>query len=225
MNAGGDSKNVQRYLKGKVQGKTKVPFIHEDQIFYLNCESSGLFVSYKRLKDPVKKGEIIGIVQNPSMGATEEEVVAPTDGILMTLREHPSVTEGLDSGSDRRECTMKKEIIYSSGNYLRDEFKIEGYLFGKQSEGSEPAACIVGAMRGNEYQQLYSCSQLVKRLKELENSGAIVGDNQILVIPCVNNFSMNVGMKYWVSDNSDINRQFPGVFDGGTNNKSGSTFI
>ena len=60
---------------------------------------------------------------------------------------------------------MKKEIIYSSGNYLRDEFKIEGYLFGKQSEGSEPAACIVGAMRGNEYQQLYICSQLVKRLK------------------------------------------------------------
>ena len=91
---------------------------------------------------------------------------------------------------------MKKEIIYSSGNYLRDEFKIEGYLFGKQSEGSEPAACIVGAMRGNEYQQLYICSQLVKRLKELENSGAIVGDNQILVIPCVNNFSMNVGMKF-----------------------------
>ena len=69
-------------------------------------------------------------------------------------------------------------------------------------------------MRGNEYQQLYICSQLVKRLKELENSGAIVGDNQILIIPCVNNFSMNVGMKYWVSDNSDINRQFPGNFDG-----------
>ena len=107
---------------------------------------------------------------------------------------------------------MKKEIIYSSGNYLRDEFKIEGYLFGKQSEGSEPAACIVGAMRGNEYQQLYICSQLVKRLKELENSGAIVGDNQILVIPCVNNFSMNVGMKYWVSDNSDINHAGSGLF-------------
>ena len=109
---------------------------------------------------------------------------------------------------------MKKEVIYSSGNYLRGEFTIEGYRFGKQSEESEQAACIVGAMRGNEYQQLYICSQLVKRLKELENSGAIVGDNQILVIPCVNNFSMNVGMKYWVSDNSDINRQFPGNFDG-----------
>ena len=79
---------------------------------------------------------------------------------------------------------MKKEVIYSSGNYLRGEFTIEGYRFGKQSEESEQAACIVGAMRGNEYQQLYICSQLVKRLKELENSGAIVGDNQILVIPC-----------------------------------------
>lgn len=200
--------------KGKVQGKTKVPFIHEHQIFYLNCESSGLFVSYKRLKDPVKKGEIIGIVQNPLMGATEEEVVAPTDGILMTLREHPSVTEGSLVARVIGGMHYEKEIIYSSGNYLRDEFKIEGYLFGKQSEGSEPAACIVGAMRGNEYQQLYICSQLVKCLKELENSGAIVGDNQILVIPCVNNFSMNVGMKYWVSDNSDINRQFPGNFDG-----------
>ena len=56
--------------------------------------------------------------------------------------------------------------------------------------------------------------QLVKRLKELENSGAIVGDNQILVIPCVNNFSMNVGMKYWVSDNSDINVSFLGILTG-----------
>lgn len=46
------------------------------------------------IKGSRKKGEIIGIVQNPLMGATEEEVVAPTDGILMTLREHPSVTEG-----------------------------------------------------------------------------------------------------------------------------------
>lgn len=35
---------------------------------------------------------------------------------------------------------MKKEVIYSSGNYLRGEFTIEGYRFGKQSEESEQAA-------------------------------------------------------------------------------------
>ena len=86
---------------------------------------------------------------------------------------------------------------------FRGEFNIHGYSYGR----GDKAACIVGSMRGNEYQQLYICSQLVKRLKELENSGAIVGDNQILVIPCVNNFSMNVGMKYWVSD-PDTQLQF-----------------
>lgn len=109
---------------------------------------------------------------------------------------------------------MKKEVLYSSGYYLRDDFEILGYRFGKNHEEAEPAACIVGSMRGNEYQQMYICSLLISRLKELEQSGAIVGDNQILVVPCVNNFSMNVGKKYWVSDNSDINRQFPGNFEG-----------
>ena len=43
------------------------------------------------------------------MGATEEEVVAPTDGILMTLREHPSVTEGsLVARVIGGECTYEK---------------------------------------------------------------------------------------------------------------------
>ena len=42
--------------KGKIQMvKHDVPFINEDKICYLNCESSGLFVSYKRLKDPSKE--------------------------------------------------------------------------------------------------------------------------------------------------------------------------
>ena len=36
------------YLGGKTNGKTDVPFINEDKICYLNCEFSGLFVSYKQ---------------------------------------------------------------------------------------------------------------------------------------------------------------------------------
>lgn len=80
--------------KGKQSCRKNVPVIREDDIYYLNCESSGLFVSYKKLKDHVKKGEIIGRIQNPLMGVAEEEVIAPTDGFLMTLREHPGVTEG-----------------------------------------------------------------------------------------------------------------------------------
>ena len=50
----------------------------------------------------------------------------------------------------------------------------------------------------------------MNRLAELEERGAIIGDNQILVIPSLNNVSMNVDRRFWTSDNTDINRQFPG---------------
>lgn len=80
--------------KGTPSCRKHVPVIQEDEIYYLNCESAGIFVSYKNLKDHVKKGEVIGRIQNPLMGIAEEEVIAPTDGLLMTLREHPGVTEG-----------------------------------------------------------------------------------------------------------------------------------
>lgn len=79
---------------GPVSPREKVPVIREDEIFYMNCESSGLFVSHKRLKDHVRKGEVIGTITNPLLGAVEEEIIAPTDGIIMTLREHPGAAEG-----------------------------------------------------------------------------------------------------------------------------------
>ena len=61
---------------------------------------------------------------------------------------------------------MKKECIYSLKNSYRDDLNIYGYRFGR----GEKAACIVGAMRGDEVQQLYICSQLVKALKNLEEN-------------------------------------------------------
>lgn len=80
--------------KGTMKSQNKTPVVNEDDIFYLNCESSGLFVSAKKLKEHVTKGEVIGTISNPLLGAVEEEIIAPTDGILMTLREHPGVAEG-----------------------------------------------------------------------------------------------------------------------------------
>lgn len=65
-------------------------------------------------------------------------------------------------------------------------------------------------MRGNEYQQLYICSQLVKRLGEMEEQGRLTPGKQIMVIPCVNPYSMNVQKRFWSIDNTDINRMFPG---------------
>ena len=51
-------------------------------------------------------------------------------------------------------------------------------------------------MRGNEYQQLYICSQLVKRLGEMEEQGRLTPGKQIMVIPCVNPYSMNVQKRF-----------------------------
>jgi hypothetical protein len=107
---------------------------------------------------------------------------------------------------------MKKEIIYSLKAPYRDELRVSGYRFGK----GEKAACIIGAIRGNEVQQLYICSQLIKALTDLEEKGAIVNNNEILVIPSVNHYSMNIGKRFWALDNTDINRMFPGAADGET---------
>lgn len=104
-------------------------------------------------------------------------------------------------------------MIYSMDSGFREEFQITGYRFrGKKLEGEEreKSACIIGAMRGNEYQQLYICALLMNRLTELERSGAIRGNHEIMVIPSINNMSMNGGKRFWTSDNTDINRQFPG---------------
>lgn len=107
---------------------------------------------------------------------------------------------------------MRKEIIYSLESPYRDDMRVTGYKFGK----GEKTACIVGAIRGNEIQQLYTCSQLIKTLTKLEQRGAITKNCEILVIPCVNPHSLNIGKRFWTMDNTDINRMFPGDTSGET---------
>lgn len=84
---------------------------------------------------------------------------------------------------------MNKEIIFNMNTAFRGEYTIIGYRFGH----GEQAACIIGAMRGNEFQQLYMCSQLIAKLEQLEAKGAIVANKEILIIPALNYNSMNVG--------------------------------
>lgn len=101
---------------------------------------------------------------------------------------------------------MRREILFELSSPYRDDFRIRGYHFGK----GEKAVCIVGATRGNEIQQVYIAGQLVRRLKELEQAGKVIEGREILVVPSLNPFSMNIGKRFWVQDNTDINRMFPG---------------
>lgn len=107
---------------------------------------------------------------------------------------------------------MKKEILYSLRSPYRDQLDIIGYKFGK----GKRSIAVVGAMRGNEVQQMYVCSKLVKELKTLEQTEKIAQDTEILIIPCVNYYSMNIGKRFWAMDNTDINRMFPGYNMGET---------
>lgn len=101
---------------------------------------------------------------------------------------------------------MEKELIYKIPSIYRDDFRIQGYRFGS----GEKTLCIIGSMRGNEYQQIYTCSQLIKKLKRLEKEGKLNPEKEVLVIPSLNPCSMNIEKRFWPTDNTDINRMFPG---------------
>ena len=101
---------------------------------------------------------------------------------------------------------MNKRIIYSIKGMYRDDFRITGYEFGE----GEKSVCIIGNTRGSEVQQIYCCSQLIKKMKQLEDEGRIKEGHKILIIPSVNLYSVNIQKRFWSTDNTDINRMFPG---------------
>ncbi len=107
---------------------------------------------------------------------------------------------------------MNKRIIYELKGIYRDTFRVTGYEFG----AGEKSVCIVGSSRGNEVQQIYCCSQLVKKMKQLEDEGRILEGHKVLIIPSINPYSMNIQKRFWSTDNTDINRMFPGYDMGET---------
>lgn len=107
---------------------------------------------------------------------------------------------------------MKVRELYKIRSNTREDMVVKGYSFGR----GDPAACILGAVRGTEIQQLYICSRLVHTLKELEGKGCISAGKEILVVPAVNPFSINTGLRFWGVGDIDLNRSFPGNAGGDT---------
>lgn len=107
---------------------------------------------------------------------------------------------------------MRREILFSMHSPFRDEFRIQGFRFGT----GKKTVAIIGSIRGDEVQQQFICSQVVKNLIEIEEQGNILLGHEILVIPSANHFSMNINKRFWAMDNTDINRMFPGYEKGET---------
>ncbi len=107
---------------------------------------------------------------------------------------------------------MRKKKIFELQSLYRENLVIEGYEFGEGSLG----ACIMGSLRGNEVQQLYVCSQIVKTLKEIEATTPEKIRKKVMVVPSGNHYSLNIGERFWVCDHTDINRMFPGYNEGET---------
>ncbi len=65
-----------------------------DDVFYLNASTGGLFIPMAKHGSRLKKGEIIGQITDPLRGEILDEVKAPADGMLFTIRDYPVVDEG-----------------------------------------------------------------------------------------------------------------------------------
>lgn len=54
------------------------------------------------------------------------------------------------------------------------------------------------------------CSNLIKTLKLLEERRCLDENLGIMIVPSVNPYSLNTSTRFWATDNTDINRMFPG---------------
>ena len=107
---------------------------------------------------------------------------------------------------------MNRIVLFEEKSLYRAPYTVWGFEFGT----GEKSACIIGNLRGNEIQQIYICSQLVKAMKRLEEQGRIHKGHSVLIVPAANPYSVNSKERFWPTDKTDINRMFPGYDQGET---------
>lgn len=76
--------------------KVRQPIVSQnpEDVAYLNAATGGLFVPAVKHGAQLRKGELIGKILDPLSGSVRDEVKAPIDGMLFTIREYPIVDEG-----------------------------------------------------------------------------------------------------------------------------------
>ncbi|MCM1105502.1 MAG: M14 family metallopeptidase [Blautia sp.] len=76
-----------------------------EDVSYLNASVGGVFIPSVQHGARMKQGERIGCIVDPLCGEVLDEVCAPEDGMLFTIRNYPIVVEGSLMGR-----LLKKEV-------------------------------------------------------------------------------------------------------------------
>ena len=68
--------------------------IWDDDVSFVNAESSGIFIPKVKHSGIVEKGDVIGHIVNVLTGSVEETICSPRKGVVFSLRAYPVIEEG-----------------------------------------------------------------------------------------------------------------------------------
>jgi uncharacterized protein len=114
---------------------------------------------------------------------------------------------------------MNKIEILKLNSLSREPMVIEGFLF-KGTNPNAPKVAIIGAMQGDALLPLHCSASLVNFLQNTIKETKILGD--ILVIPSINHYALNISEKFWPLDKTNLNMMFPGYNEGETTQRIAS---
>lgn len=80
--------------KGEVCEVTSPRIVNDEEITYINAESSGIFIPTVSIYDKVEVGDEIGTIVSVLTGSVEEIVKASASGIICSIRDYPAIEEG-----------------------------------------------------------------------------------------------------------------------------------
>lgn len=74
--------------------KTPTISTDKDKVTLIHAEASGIFLPSAQHWMGIRKGEVVGEIVNSLSGKVEQQILAPCDGTVFTLREYPVVYRG-----------------------------------------------------------------------------------------------------------------------------------
>lgn len=80
--------------KGEVKAPVERAVTYDNDITYVNAESSGIFIPTAKIYDRVKANDELGTIVDVITGSVEEVVYAGGSGMICSLREYPVIEEG-----------------------------------------------------------------------------------------------------------------------------------